>query len=69
GRWEFTVFGKNLTNNNKIIQEPDIQGSGVDIPGQSGPLYGFNYRGVLEPNTQGFTLRPLTIGMNAALKF
>ena len=69
GRWEFTVFGKNLTNNNKIIQEPDIQGSGVDIPGQSGPLYGFNYRGVLEPNTQGFTLRPLTVGMNASLKF
>ncbi len=69
GRWEFTVFGKNLTNNNKIIQEPDIQGSGVDIPGQAGPLYGFNYRGVVQPNTQGFTLRPLTIGMNASLKF
>jgi len=69
GRWEITLFGKNLTNNNKIIQEPDIQGSGVDIPGQAGPLYGFNYRGVLEPNTQGFTLRPLTVGMNASLKF
>jgi iron complex outermembrane recepter protein len=69
GRWEFTIFGKNLTNNNKIIQEPDIQGSGVDIPGQAGPLYGFNYRGVLEPNTQGFTLRPLTVGANASLKF
>ncbi len=67
-RWEFTLFGKNLTNNNKIIQHPSLQGSGVDIPGQA-PIYGFTYLGNLLPNTQGFTLRPLTVGMNAALKF
>jgi hypothetical protein len=40
----------------------------VDIPGQA-PIYGFTYLGNLLPNTQGFTLRPLTVGMNAALKF
>jgi outer membrane receptor protein involved in Fe transport len=70
-RWEFTLFGKNLTNNKTIIQRPDIQGSGVDAPGQSGPIYGFEYRGNpnLLPNTQGFTVRPLTVGVNAALKF
>ncbi len=68
GRWEFTVFGQNLTNNSKIIQHPNIQGSGVDIPGQ-GVVYGFDYRGTTLPNTQGFTLRPLTVGVNAAVKF
>lgn len=68
GRWEFTLFGKNLTNNSKIIQHPSVQGSGVDIPGQT-PVYGFNYFGNLLPNTQGFTLRPLTVGVNATLKF
>jgi outer membrane receptor protein involved in Fe transport len=62
GRWEVTVFGRNLTNNNKIIQRPDIQGS-------ASPLYDFNYLGVPTRNLQGFTLRPLTVGMNAALKF
>jgi iron complex outermembrane recepter protein len=62
GRWSFELFGKNLTNNNKIIQRPDIQGSAV-------PGYGLNYLGNFVANTQGFTLRPLTIGMNAALKF
>jgi len=68
GKWEFTIFGKNLSNNNKIIQKPDIQGSGVDIPGQA-PIYGFNYLGNTLPNTQGFTLRPLTVGFNASYKF
>jgi hypothetical protein len=67
GRWEFTLFGKNLTNNNKIIQRPDIQGSGVDTPGNE--LYGLTYLGNVIPNTQGFTLRPLTVGFNAAVKF
>ena len=68
-RWEFSLFGKNLTNNNKIIQHPSVQGSGVDIAGQS-PIYGFSYRGgPLLPNTQGFTLRPLTVGVNATYKF
>ena len=69
--WEFTVFGKNLTNNKTIIQRPDIQGSGVDAPGTSSPIYGFSYLGNpnLLPNTQGFTLRPLTVGVNAAYKF
>ncbi len=62
GRWSFELFGKNLTNNNKIIQRPDIQGSAV-------PGYGLNYLGNFVPNTQGFTLRPLTVGFNAALKF
>ncbi len=62
GRWEVTVFGRNLTNNNKIIQRPDIQGSA-----DSG--YQFDYLGVPTRNVQGFTLRPMTIGMNAALKF
>ncbi len=62
GRWSFELFGKNLTNNNKIIQRPDIQGSSV-------PGYGLNYLGTFVPNTQGFTLRPLTVGFNAALKF
>ncbi len=62
GRWEVTVFGRNLTNNNKIIQRPDIQGS-------ASPIYEFDYLGVPTRNLQGFTLRPLTIGMNAALKF
>jgi outer membrane receptor protein involved in Fe transport len=62
GRWEITVFGRNLTNNNKIIQRPDIQGS-------ASPEYEFDYLGVPTRNVQGFTLRPLTVGMNAALKF
>jgi outer membrane receptor protein involved in Fe transport len=62
GRWEITIFGKNLTNNNKIIQRPDIQGS-------ASPEYEFDYLGVPTRNVQGFTLRPLTVGMNAALKF
>jgi outer membrane receptor protein involved in Fe transport len=62
GRWSFELFGKNLTNNNKIIQRPDIQGSSV-------PGYGLVYLGNFVPNTQGFTLRPLTVGLNAALKF
>jgi outer membrane receptor protein involved in Fe transport len=62
GRWEFTVFGRNLTNNNKIIQRPDIQGS-------ASPEYEFDYLGAPTRNIQGFTLRPLTVGMNAALKF
>jgi hypothetical protein len=68
GRWEFTIFGKNLTNNSQIIQRPDIQGSGVDTVGGV-PLYGFNYRGSTLANTQGFTLRPLTVGVNATVKF
>jgi outer membrane receptor protein involved in Fe transport len=67
GRWEFTLFGKNLSNNNKIIQRPDIQGSGVDTPGSV--TYGFTYLGQTLPNTQGFTLRPLTVGFNASAKF
>ncbi len=62
GRWEVTLFGRNLTNNNKIIQRPDIQGS-------ASPIYEFDYLGVPTRNLQGFTLRPLTVGMNAALKF
>ena len=62
GRWEVTVFGRNLTNNNKIIQRPDIQGS-------ASPIYEFDYLGQPTRNAQGFTLRPLTIGMNASLKF
>jgi outer membrane receptor protein involved in Fe transport len=62
GRWEFTIFGENLTNNNKIIQRPDIQGS-------ASSLYGLIYEGNAVRNVQGFTLRPLTVGMNAALKF
>ena len=62
GRWEITVFGRNLTNNNKIIQRPDIQGS-------ASPEYEFDYLGTPTRNTQGFTLRPLTVGMNASLKF
>ena len=69
GRWEFTLFGKNLTNNKTIIQRPDIQGSGVDIPGTGIPFYGFDYHGTVLPNTQGFTVRPLTVGVNAAVKF
>jgi iron complex outermembrane receptor protein len=69
GRWEFTVFGKNLTNDKTIIQRPDIQGSGVDLPGTGIPFYHFDYLGTALPNTQGFTLRPLTIGVNAAYKF
>jgi hypothetical protein len=74
GRWEFTIFGKNLTNNNKIIQRPDIQGSGVDSPGSPlalGAGYGFAYLNPNNflPNTQGFTLRPLTVGANASFKF
>jgi outer membrane receptor protein involved in Fe transport len=69
--WEFTIFGKNLFDNKTIIQQPDIQGSGVDTPGGGAPLYGFAYRNNpnLLPNTQGFTLRPLTVGVNAAYKF
>jgi outer membrane receptor protein involved in Fe transport len=62
GRWEITIFGRNLTNNNKIIQRPDIQGS-------ASPEYEFNYLGTPTRNEQGFTLRPLTVGMNASLKF
>ena len=62
GRWEITMFGLNLTNNNKIIQRPDIQGS-------ASPIYEFNYLGTPTRNLQGFTLRPLTIGMNASLRF
>jgi outer membrane receptor protein involved in Fe transport len=62
GRWEVTVFGRNLTNNNKIIQRPDIQGS-------ASPEYEFDYLGVPTRNLQGFTLRPLTVGMNASMKF
>ncbi len=63
GRWEVTIFGRNLTNNNKIIQRPDIQGS-------ASPIYGFTYEGTPGVrNLQGFTLRPLTVGMNASLKF
>ncbi len=62
GRWEITVFGRNLTNNNKIIQRPDIQGSAASA-------YGLDYLGSFVRNTQGFTLRPLTIGMNASLRF
>ena len=62
GRWEVTVFGRNLTNNNKIIQRPDIQGS-------ASPAYNFDYLGSSLRNVQGFTLRPLTVGMNASLRF
>jgi outer membrane receptor protein involved in Fe transport len=62
GRWSFELFGKNLTNNNKIIQRPDIQGSAV-------PGYGLEYLGQFVPNTQGFTLRPLTVGLNVSTKF
>ena len=62
GRWEVTIFGRNLTNNNKIIQRPDIQGS-------ASPEYEFDYLGTPTRNSQGFTLRPLTVGMNASLKF
>ena len=62
GRWEFTLFGRNLTNNNQIIQRPDIQGS-------ASSLYDINYLGQSVRNNQGFTLRPLTIGMNASVKF
>ncbi len=61
GPWEVTMFGKNLTNNNKIIQRPDIQGSTAG--------YGFTYLGQAVANTQGFTERPLTVGMNATYKF
>ncbi len=62
GRWEITIFGRNLTNNNKIIQRPDIQGS-------ADPLYQSDYIGSPIRNLQGFTLRPLTVGMNASMKF
>ena len=62
GRWEVTVFGRNLTNNNKIIQRPNIEGS-------ASPIYQFDYLGNQTRNLQGFTLRPLTVGMNAAFKF
>lgn len=62
GRWEVTIFGRNLTNNNKIIQRPDIQGS-------ASALYGLNYLGTNVRNSQGFTLRPLTVGLNASLRF
>ncbi len=61
GKWEVTLFGKNLTNNRQIVQRPDIQGSTAG--------YGFTYLGQGLPNTQGFTVRPLTVGLNAALKF
>ncbi len=62
GRWEVTLFGRNLTNNNKIIQRPDIEGS-------ASPIYEFNYLGTPTRNLQGFTLRPLTVGMNASYRF
>jgi outer membrane receptor protein involved in Fe transport len=62
GRWLVTLFGRNLTNNNKIIQRPDIQGS-------ASPEYEFDYLGTATRNVQGFTLRPLTVGMNASLRF
>ena len=62
GAWEVTVFGRNLTNNNKIIQRPDIEGS-------ASPIYDFSYLGNQTRNLQGFTLRPFTIGMNAAYRF
>jgi outer membrane receptor protein involved in Fe transport len=62
GKWAVTLFGRNLTNNNKIIQRPDIQGS-------ASPIYEFDYLGVPTRNVQGFTLRPLTVGMNAAYRF
>ena len=62
GRWEVSVFGRNLTNNAKIIQRPDIQGS-------ASSLYGLNYLGQTVRNTQGFTLRPLTIGANVTCRF
>jgi hypothetical protein len=39
----------------------------VDTPGNE--LYGLTYLGNVIPNTQGFTLRPLTVGFNAAVKF
>jgi hypothetical protein len=46
GRWEVSLYGKNLTDNRIIIQRPEI-------------------------NTviEGYTLRPLTIGFTARLKF
>jgi outer membrane receptor protein involved in Fe transport len=62
GKWAVTLFGRNLTNNNKIIQRPDIQGS-------ASPIYEFDYLGVPTRNVQGFTLRPMTVGMNAAYRF
>jgi outer membrane receptor protein involved in Fe transport len=62
GRWEVTLFGKNLTNNKQIIQRPDIQGS-------ASPLYDFVYLGQSLRNFQGFTVRPLTVGMNVNYKF
>lgn len=62
GNWDFTLFGRNLTNNNKIIQRPNIQGS-------ASPIYNFEYLGTTLRNNQGFTLRPLTVGMNAAYRF
>lgn len=62
GKWDFTLFGRNLTNNNKIIQRPNIQGS-------ASPIYNFEYLGTTLRNNQGFTLRPLTVGMNAAYRF
>ena len=62
GAWEVTLFGRNLTNNNKIIQRPDIEGS-------ASPIYDFDYLGNQTRNLQGFTLRPFTIGMNAAYRF
>ncbi len=62
GAWEVTLFGRNLTNNNKIIQRPDIEGS-------ASPIYDFDYQGTQTRNLQGFTLRPFTIGMNAAYRF
>ena len=62
GPWEVTLFGKNLTNNKQIIQRPDIQGS-------ASPLYDFVYLGQSLRNYQGFTVRPLTVGMNVNYKF
>jgi outer membrane receptor protein involved in Fe transport len=46
GRWEVSLFGKNLTNDTTIIQRPEI-------------------------NTviEGYTMRPLTIGLKAKMKF
>jgi len=62
GRWEFTLFGKNLTNQEKIIQRPDFQGL-------TNPLFNPNYLATTIADAQGFSLRPLTVGVNAAVKF
>ena len=46
GAYEFTLYAKNLLNNDKIIQRPSIN--------------------FVE---EGYTLRPLTIGVNGSMKF